>query len=289
MSTVRTLIVAGLMLTPATASAEQKVWTRSFSVTGQAQVRVISHDARVNVHAHPGSTVDVRVELLGSVSGLSIGKITPHVRIEQNGGVIEVEVDTKGVTMGITFSDLRFEVEVSAPAGTDVEAHCADGSLMITGLRGHVTVNSADASVALNDLKGQVSLRSSDGSVTAKGLDGRLDASTKDGGLRVSGRFDDLDLESHDGQMDVEVASGSTMGDGWDLATMDGGIRLQLPEGLKLTLDASVRDGNLDVEVDEDAAIDADDLRAVRLDLNGGGPLLRIRTHDGSVKIRGVS
>jgi len=287
MHTVRTLIVAGLLLAPNSAGAE--VWNRSFPAGARPSVRVTTEDAKVTVHAHAAATVDVRVETFGSVTGLRIGKITPKVRIEQRDGRVEVHVETEGISAGITVSTLRFEVEIAVPAGCDLDASIVDGSIMVTGLRGSVDVNSADGNVMLNDLKGDVTLRTVDGSVEAKGLDGRLEGSTHDGTLRVGGRFDDLALETHDGGMDVEVAPGSKLANGWSLTSMDGGIRLRLPEAMKLTLDARVSDGSLDIDLDAAALIEASELRSIRMDLNGGGPVLRIRSSDGSVKIRGGS
>jgi len=288
MRAIQILTLAGLLIAPASAFGS-KTWSRTFQAGGHPTVRVKTEDARVEVRAHDAKTVDVRVEAIGGVSGFSIGTLTPKVRIEERDGVIEVEVETHGVTAGLTISSLHYEVDIAVPPGCDLEAHTSDGSLTVDGLRGHVGVNSSDGHVTLTDLKGDVSIRTSDGPVVAEGIDGRLEGTTADGTLRVKGRFDDLALQSTDGGMEVEVAPGSTLSDGWSLSTTDCGLRLVLPSALKLTLDARVRDGSLDVDLDTGSSIQASDLHAVRMDLNGGGPVLKIRTSDGSVRIRGGS
>jgi hypothetical protein len=122
--------------------------------------------------------------------------------------------------------------------------------------------------------------------VRAEGLDGSLTGATSDGRLEVRGRFDDLELESSDGHLRVEIEPGSKLASEWSISTHDGGLDLTLPPRLSTTLDARVRDGHLNLDLPS-SRLRERSLHDVRIDLNGGGPILRVRAGDGSVRIRG--
>jgi len=155
-------------------------------------------------------------------------------------------------------------------------------------VNGKIEVGSSDGRVTLRELRGEIKLHTSDGQVSAEGLDGQLSGTTSDGSMHVRGRFDNLELQTSDGHLYVEVERGSKLADDWSLSTSDGGLGLTIPKEIKATLDARVRDGHLDLDL---PFSDLDDYshHDVRVDLNGGGPVLRVRSGDGSVKIRGVS
>jgi hypothetical protein len=283
------IVFAVLLLAPAAASAETlaKTWTRSFPAGDHPRVRVTTADARVEVHAVRGKTIDAHVELNGHVTGLYLGRITPKVRIERReDGLVDIEARLTGGVGGITIMSQRLIVEVSVPPACDLEIHTSDGPVSVEGVHGQIQVSSSDGRLTLHDVGGDIRLHTSDGAVLADGLDGRLDGTTSDGALRIRGRFDDLELESSDGRLTVEVESGSKMTEDWNLSTSDGGLDLTLPRALKATLDARVRDGHLDLDL-PGRNLEESSHHDVRLDLNGGGPVIRVRSGDGSVRIRG--
>lgn len=180
---------------------------------------------------------------------------------------------------------LSLEVDVAVPPGCDVEVDNRDGRLDLSGVEGRVSVRHRDGRVNLSRLKGEIFVHTSDGPVVAEDLDGSLEGSSSDGPIRVSGRFDDLDLESHDGRLTVDVQPGSRIRESWSLRTDDGSMEVEIPEALKATLDARVRDGGIRIDVPT-VDIGESSPSVVRVDLNGGGPVLRVRSSDGSVRIR---
>jgi hypothetical protein len=70
------------------------------------------------------------------------------------------------------------------------------------------------------------------------------------------------------------------------LRTRDGSVSLRLPQDIAADLDAHTGDGRIDsdfpVTVSGSSLTDS---KSVRGRLNGGGPLLEIRTGDGSIHI----
>jgi hypothetical protein len=133
-------------------------------------------------------------------------------------------------------------------------------------------------------LRGPARLVTHDGNIDGEGFDGVLDASSGDGNIRVRGKFTGLNLRSGDGNIDAEVAPGSHMASGWTVHTGDGGVTLRLPDGFAANLDAHTGDGRItvDLPVLAEGGIHED---SVSGKLNGGGPVLTVRTGDGSVHL----
>jgi hypothetical protein len=76
------------------------------------------------------------------------------------------------------------------------------------------------------------------------------------------------------------------MSEDWDITTGDGGVSLYLPADFAAELDAHTGDGS--IRNDLDISRDGSEVsrRTVRGRLGGGGRQLRIRTGDGSIRLR---
>jgi hypothetical protein len=128
-----------------------------------------------------------------------------------------------------------------------------------------------------------VTLFTGDGHIEVDGFAGALQARTDDGHIEVRGRFHTLNLATGDGDIEAEVDSGSRMAVGWTLHTDDGSIELRLPRDFAADLDASTRDGSVNVDFPLNAARVQD--MSVNGKLNGGGLPLIAHTNDGHIEI----
>jgi hypothetical protein len=120
--------------------------------------------------------------------------------------------------------------------------------------------------------------------VEATRVDGALDANTGDGSIRIRGRLDAMTLHTGDGSIEAELMAGSKISSGWDIGTGDGHVTLRLPANFGADLDAHTNDGKIEVEfpVTTSRMVSGNDIHGK---LNGGGPVLKIRTGDGAIKI----
>jgi hypothetical protein len=277
-----------LLLLPAGASASQH-WDHSFPAGKHPKVVITGSDAHIRVHAATGTTVEASVTAKGQTVGIYFQSRKPEVSFDQKGEVIEIVARSGGEERksgtGIMITWLTLVVDVTVPPGCDLEIENDDGPVQVSGIEGRVEVRNSDGDVHLSDLRGDIRVRTSDGPVVAENLDGRLQGHTADGTMRVSGRFDELDLESQDGRLTVDIQPGSQIREAWNLTTQDGGLDLGIPGALKATLDARVEDGGMRIDLPKVEVGDSHP-SGVRIDLNGGGPVLRVRSADGSVRIR---
>jgi DUF4097 and DUF4098 domain-containing protein YvlB len=270
--------IAALALLPAS-PARADEWNRSFQVSGRPALRVETNDGRVVVTPWDRPEVAIHVTTYGWHIGSQV-----RVTAEQSGSEISVNAHVMP-TFGIMFGSHWVHIEVSMPRKADLNVHTGDGGVQIEPLEGQVRVWTGDGHIEARGLRGDVNLRTGDGGIEATGLDGRLVASSGDGHITVRGRFDALDVSSGDGSIEAEAIAGSLLGAGWTLHTGDGGLTLRVPSGIKADLDASTGDGHISVEIPVEVEGEWRPRRELRGTINGGGPLLRLRSGDGSIRI----
>jgi hypothetical protein len=235
-------------------------WSKSFSVGAAPELRIETSDANVTLRAANVKTIEARVY----TSGWRIGPGDVHVTDHQTGNLVEIEV--KVPTLHFNLGNRWVKIEVQIPNATRTDVHTGDGNVRADGLQGPAR------------------LVTHDGNIDGEGFDGALEASSGDGNIRVRGKFSALNLRSGDGNIDAEVAPGSRMASAWTVHTGDGGVTLRLPDGFAANLDAHTGDGRItvDLALTTEGGIHED---SVSGKLNGGGPVLTVRTGDGSVHL----
>ena len=250
-----TLMVSCLPL----AAAE---WSKSISTKGASEVVVDVDDGSITLTAGDANTVGVRVTTKGRE--IRSGDVSPEA--SRNGDVVNIRVAVARRSFEWSAGERWVRTEVRVPPGVKLRAHSGDGSIHADGV------------------KGMLRLSSGDGSIQGNALDGTLEAETRDGSVSVEGRFDGLHLRTGDGSIRAGISSGSKMTSGWDVSTGDGSVTLRVPVRFACDLDVHTGDGgvHLSVPITGRSGRGKQDVFAK---VNGGGPLLRVRTGDGSVNI----
>lgn len=261
---------------------------KRFSVRGVPELRLATFDGSIEVQPSDQSEVRIEIEKRGptreAVDAL-------QVTATQDGNRIELEVKRP---RNETFSGFGFHRSASArlivwaPRRTDVTARTGDGSIRIDGLTGHLELRTGDGSIRASNVSGDLRMHTGDGSVTVDGADGTLDLNTGDGGVNVGGRLTAVKMHTGDGSIVYRAESGTAMTDPWDISTGDGSVSLYLPSDFSAELDAHTGDGTIvsDLTMASGDGGGQVNRRTVRGRLGSGGKLLRIRTGDGSIRLR---
>lgn len=129
-----------------------------------------------------------------------------------------------------------------------------------------LTVDAANGAITIADIAGELDLETTNGRIAATGVNGT-----------VRGR-------STNGAIDIRLSDEPFTGDSLDLQATNGAVRLQVPQDFSAELDARSINGGIRVTV----PVDTDGPRArnwIDGTLGNGGPLLRIRTTNGAVRI----
>ena len=295
---IRMGIACAALLAVSAVAAHAEDVTKSFVVTGRANVRAETNDGSVRVTTGDSKQVEFRVEY----QGYELGK---NLRIDarQDGDKVEVVARITG-HWGFSFghNTRRLHIEVRMPREADLQVETGDGSVQVESINGTVSVHTGDGSVKANslngtidlhtndgsitveNLKGDMRLRTGDGSIEARDLDGKVEADSGDGHIRIAGRFDGLNVKTGDGSVDTRVQPGSKMASSWTIRTGDGSVDLVLPSDFQTNIDASTGDGHisLGIPVTVEGTFSNSQIHGK---MNGGGQPLTIHTGDGSIRL----
>jgi DUF4097 and DUF4098 domain-containing protein YvlB len=295
---IRLGIACAALLAASAVTASAEDVTKSYDVSGRANVRVETNDGSVRVSTSDSKHVEIRVEY----RGYELGK---NLRIESHQDGDKVELTARvtgnwGISWGHNSRNLHIEVRMPREADLQVETgdgsvqaesingtvnvHTGDGSVKANSLNGTIDLHTNDGSITVENLKGDVRLRTGDGSIEARDLDGKVEADSGDGHIRIAGRFDALNVKTGDGSVDTRVQQGSKMASSWTIRTGDGSVDIVLPSDFQTNIDASTGDGHisLGIPVTVEGTFSNSQIHGK---MNGGGQPLTIHTGDGSIRL----
>ena len=201
-----------------------------------------------------------------------------------NGG-IQVEGSARG--------DVVVRARVSATAETEQRAREIAGAVRVDAMADRI---SAEGPRGLDRREGwsvsyrvavptqtSLSLKTTNGGISVDGVDGRIEFTTVNGGVKLVNLAGDVRGRTTNGGVDVDLDGATWQGDGLDVETSNGGVRLHMPAGYSARLEAGTVNGGLNVDfpVTMQGRVD----REVVANIGAGGPLIRVRTHNGGVRV----
>jgi hypothetical protein len=293
-------IALSLMLSVAvlTPRAQAEDWTKSYTVSGRAQVRVETNDGAVQIYTGDTKQVDFRV----LYDGYEMNK-TLHVDSRQDGDSVQINARVNGhwgFSWGNNHRNIRIEVHMPKDADLQIDTgdgsvttqsvngkvkiHTGDGSVRAQEVSGDVDIDTGDGSITVDGAKGDIRLRTGDGHIDARNLDGKVDALSGDGHIKLDGRLDALSVKTGDGSIDARLQPGSKVNSSWSIRTGDGSVDIVLPADLQANIDASTNDGHisLGIPVTVEGTFSNSQIHGK---MNGGGQPLVIHTGDGSIRL----
>jgi hypothetical protein len=210
---------------------------------------------RITIQA-PAKT-DARLSTSGG--SVRVSRLTGVVDIRSSGGSLDVDAVEGNVNGGTSGGSIRMR-----DVNGNVIANTSGGSITMTNIRGTLRADTSGGGISIVDVSGELRASTSGGSVDVRGAGGRVDASSSGGGVTV--RF----------------APGNSSGG--VVSSSGGSVRAEIDPGAKVSIDAHASGGsvNSDVPVTIQGKVESDSLRG---DMNGGGPLLRLRSSGGGVRI----
>jgi hypothetical protein len=298
---MRTSVLTGSLLAAATLGSACVVSVDSqgqivreekrYTVSGTPELRLTTFDGSIEIQSWDKPDVSIDIEKRGAtreaVDGLEVVSSQQGNRIE-----LEVKRPRTETFHGFGFShSASARLIVSVPHDTNVIAKSGDGSIRVERVSGRLELRTGDGSIRANDVGGELILDTGDGSVNVEGAHGRLEIDTGDGGVNVAGRLTAVKLHTGDGSIVYRAEPGTEMAENWDITTGDGGVTLYLPSGFSAELDAHTGDGSIrnDLGIVGGPEAEGDrheNRRTLKGRLGDGGKQIRIRTGDGTIRLR---
>lgn len=319
------LVCLSALVLPAAAEAQrvEGAFQRTLTVDGAPQIDVVSGSGRIEVRAGSAGRVEIEGRIQASSGWGRRTTISPEEQvrrleanppIQQNGGVVRIgHIEDRDLQEGVSIS-----YTLTVPADSTLRTRTGSGSQRIEGVTGDVNATAGSGSLAFRSAGGAVQASTGSGSITAETVNGAFHATAGSGSIRASGvagavtaktGSGGIDVEQT-GKGDVEVSSGSgtvrlrgvrgalrastasggvtvegELAGDWRLSAASGSVRISLPPGQGFELDAGTGSGRIDVGVPVTVS-GTIDRRSLRGSVQGGGPVLHVRTSSGSIHIR---
>jgi len=260
---------------------------KRFTVSGAPELHLTTFDGAIEIRSGDSKTILVEIEKRGPTQE-AIDKL--QIDTKQDGNRIDVEVrkPTKEtiVMFGIGRLSPTAKLIVTMPREGDVVARSGDGSIRVEHVRGNLQLRTGDGSIRGTEIGGKMTLVTGDGSVTLEQAAGDLDVDTGDGSVSVTGKLGTVKLHTGDGSITFRADEGSAMTDDWSMTTGDGGIAVYLPSDFDAQLDAHTGDGSIRSELKVTSDNGDSSHRTLRGKLGDGGKTFKIRTGDGSIRLK---
>lgn len=206
------------------------------------------------------------------------------VNAEPNGG-ISVE--------GAARADILIRARVQATGQTAAEARALANRVEVVATGERVQANGPDNSGRRTSWsvsyrlqapsQTPLNLQSTNGGISIKGMNSRVEFRTVNGGVSLSRVGGAIEGRTSNGGITVDLDGATWDGQGLNVETTNGGVKLALPSDYSAHIEASTNNGGLNI--DFPIAVQGRLGRSISTDIGGGGPTLSIRTSNGGVKI----
>lgn len=130
-------------------------------------------------------------------------------------------------------------------------------------------------------------LTSSNGSLAATDIRGRLQLHTSNGSIRLANTGGNVTAGTSNGSVNATLSGTKWDGEGLDISTSNGSVRVTMPENYNARLVAGTTNGsiNVDFPITVQGRIGGRN-RNIDTTIGSGGPAIRVRTSNGSVSVR---
>lgn len=306
------LVVFGVLLAaPLVSSARiERVVEKSFAVAATGTVRIDTQGGAIRVT--PSTDQMVRITARQSIRANSEAEADElltklELTFDQAGSDVTAKAHYERSDRGFHFGSwppVKVDFIVSLPAGFATDLRTSGGGIEVGDLSGRVEARTSGGGIKLGRLGGSVVARTSGGSITLAEAHGPVDLKTSGGNINV-GRVaaGPAELSTSGGGIHVEAvehgirahtSGGSVrvgivgpMKEDCILSTSGGSVRATVDKGAAFRLDASTSGGGVSAE---GIALTLADGRASRSRIsgtvNGGGPLLKLRSSGGGIVVR---
>jgi len=132
--------------------------------------------------------------------------------------------------------------------------------------------------------KSDLSLETTNGGITIGNVYGEIDFDATNGGIKLSKLGGNVNGSTTNGGIEVNLDGKKWRGEGLDVKTTNGGVKLDIPEDYSANLETGTVNGN--IHIDFPIMVQGDLSRVLHTKIGNGGPRIRVVTTNGSVRIR---
>lgn len=254
---------------------------------------------------HKRSALDVQfdkqgndVSVSGRVKGGIIGRIWHHLfhygtrtrfvitvpsrynlDLRTRGGEIVVDNLEGNIRSRTSGGGLHFDRIRGAVSG-----RTSGGSVELSECAGRARIETSGGSILISDANGDVNVHTSGGSVTMRSIRGEVTADTSGGSINVRTLTGSIDATTSGGSIKAQILGQPSKE--CRLATSGGSVVVGLTGGVAVDVDAETKGGRVVTDFPVMVRAQGESGRsALQGRINGGGPLVLLRTSGGDIHI----
>ena len=278
----RSLGIAGPTLAAWVALAAAPVWAadatfeRTLPVQGHAELAISTGAGYIHLTAGAAGQVHIvgHVHSGWGANEDQVREIAAHPPIEQTGSIVRVGQRNQRLR------NISIDYDIQAPADAFLEAGSGSGSITDDGVGTNARIHTGSGNIHASGMRGGYSLSTGSGNIDA-GQTGRGDDKAQTGSGSIELRGVNGALEAGTGSGHVKV-TGTPAGP-WHIGTGSGSVEIWTGDAA-FTLDAACGSGGIhsDRPVTTQGSEGKHHLNG---NVAGGGPLVRLHTGSGSIRI----
>jgi|SRR5579864_1054755 len=301
----RSLLVGAWVLLAsaiAFASSPQGTFEKTFSVSGPANLEVLTRSGDITVRTGPAGSVVIRGKIFVGDRWLfgrrqtDVSQIEQHPPLRQEGNNIHIDY--------VNERNISVDYDITVPADTTLRSHSGSGDQIVEGIHGNTDLESGSGDLKLRGLAGEIRVQTGSGNVRAREISGPVHGGAGSGDIEVdetgSGNIDlhtgsgNITVRGINGGFHGETGSGDVTAEGtqtasWEIRTGSGNVRVRLQPNAAFEADVSTSSGTINVDSPIEMTVQGrvqESRKQIRGKVRGGGPLLSVHTGSGDVHVQ---
>jgi DUF4097 and DUF4098 domain-containing protein YvlB len=259
------------------ASAQSEAtFDRSLTFSGKLLLSVSTASGNITFKRGAANQVHIHGIVKANKNGdpAQVTQVAANPPITQDGNTVKIGGHQENL------HNISISYEIEAPADAKINAATASGNITDTGVGDGAKLATASGNIVASGLEGGFTIQTGSGNI---GIDsaGQGDAKAQTG----SGN---IDLKGVSGALQAQTGSGRIKAAGtpsspWKLQAGSGNIEL-VTGSAPMDLDASTGSGSISTNPPR-AMQSSEDHHHLRMQLNGGGPEVRVETGSGDIRV----
>lgn len=304
------LTAAALAVTTSVALARiDRTVEKTFAVKGAGNLRVETQGGEIRITPSNDSAVKITVkQKIKADTDAEADELLKKLELvlEQHGDDVVASAKYEDRPVGFHWGswppvNVDFVISMPANFATDlhtsggpitvgdvnakVKARTSGGPIVLGRIGAPVDAHTSGGPITLTEAKGDVDLNTSGGSITVGKVEGAAALSTSGGGIKIDSVVNTVRAHTSGGSIRAGILG--SLKEDCDLSTSGGSVKVTVDKAAAFKLDASTSGGDVDAE-GLTLTIEKSSRGRSRLagNVNGGGPLLKLRTSGGDIEVR---
>jgi hypothetical protein len=265
-----------LALSALPALATEATFERTLSVSGRPELSIATGSGNIHIHQSSGNSIHIFAKVKSNWGGSDekVREIAAHPPIEQTGNIVRIGQNHENL------HNISIDYDIEAPANSFLDAGSGSGNVDDEGVGENAKLNTGSGEIHATGLHGNFTLGTGSGNIYAE-QSGQGDVKAETGSGNIELKSLRGTLRAHTGSGNIKTGGAPT--GPWHLGTGSGNVELWVGDA-PLTLDAESGSGSIHTDR-EMLTQGSNDRHHVTGKLNGGGPLVRVETGSGDIRI----